>query len=259
MFSVGVVLQKSFEVFFKNAAAFLLLSLVLSLPSLVYSWISLNNLLQGGQQSLVSTLIERVIAIFVHQLIAATIIYGVVQELRGRRVSLSVSLQRGIGLLLPVVGVALLVGLVIALAMVVPMLPALLIHQLLWVGLPVAVVLAFVAMIRLWVAIPAAVVERPGVVASLRRSAELTSGHRWAIFGLFLIVTLLGGVVSFAVQKIFAPGEFSAASFRTVVLVSYVVETAFTAFYGVLTAVSYYALRVTKEGIDIEQIAQAFD
>ena len=47
-----------------------------------------------------------------------------------------------------------------------------------------------------WVAIPVAVVERPGTVASLRRSSELTKGVRWRIFGLFVayLLVLFGGL-----------------------------------------------------------------
>jgi hypothetical protein len=32
-----------------------------------------------------------------------------------------------------------------------------------------------------------------------------------------------------------------------------------SAFYSVVVAVTYYGLRVAKEGIDIEQIASVFD
>ena len=39
-----------------------------------------------------------------------------------------------------------------------------------------------------WVVIPVAVIERPGPVASLKRSVALTEGHRWKILGIFLLV-----------------------------------------------------------------------
>jgi hypothetical protein len=260
MFSVGEVLTRSFEIFLKNIAAFLLLSLLLSLPSLIYSWISLNNALSYGQQDPITVnIIQRVIDVFLNQLITATIIYGVVQELRGRRVALMESLKRGIGLLLPVVGVAILVGLATAAAIIVPILPSFIVTDLLWVGIPVAIVLALMVMIRLWVSVAVAVVERPGVVASLQRSSELTRGRRWAIFGLLLIVAVLSFVIGFIVQKIFAPSDLSMGSLGTFVIVGYLVAAAFTAFSGVLVAVGYYYLRVEKEGVDIEKIAEAFD
>jgi hypothetical protein len=260
MFSVGVVLRRSFEIFLKNCAAFLLLSLLLSLPSLVYSWISLNNLLENGQQDPISVnVIKQIIDVFVNQLITATIIYGVVQELRGRRVSLVESLRRGIGLLLPVVGVAILVGLATAAAIIVPVIPGFIVTDLLWVGIPVAFVLALMVMIRLWVSVPAAVVERPGVVASLRRSSELTRGRRWSIFGLLLIVFVLSLIIGYIIQRVFAPSDFSMTSLGTFVIIGYVVAAAFTAFSGVLVAVGYYYLRVEKDGVDIEKIAEAFD
>jgi hypothetical protein len=48
--------------------------------------------------------------------------------------------------------------------------------------------------IRWSVAIPARVLEEPSATASLGRSAQLTKGHRWAIFGLLLVTGVVLGV-----------------------------------------------------------------
>ena len=45
----------------------------------------------------------------------------------------------------------------------------------------------------LWLVVPVAVVERPGIVASLRRSSMLTKGYRWQIFGMVLILGVADG------------------------------------------------------------------
>ena len=42
-----------------------------------------------------------------------------------------------------------------------------------------------------WImAVPAQVVEQPGVFGAIGRSADLTRGHRWPIFGLMIIFAI---------------------------------------------------------------------
>jgi hypothetical protein len=238
MFSVGGVFSKSLDILFKNLAPILLLSLIMSLPIPIYS--TLISPATSYSDFAVKIGILIAVSIVVGQCITAAIIFSVVQDLRGQRVSVGAALQRGIQLFLPVVGVAFLVGIltfVATLALVVP---------------------GFIVATILWVAIPVAVVERPGVTASLRRSAALTRGHRWGIFGLFLIMVVITGVSQWLLRKILAPGPYggSAALYS---LIEYARSAIVTAFQAVLIAVCYYYLRVEKEGVDIEKIAEAFD
>jgi hypothetical protein len=107
----------------------------------------------------------------------------------------------------------------------------------------------------LWVVIPAAVVERPGVFPSLSRSAALTKGHRWQVFGILLLIGVVYIVASFIVPRIFAAigGPVLAQ------LAQWIVTAAYTAFSAVVTAVGYCTLRLAKEGVGIEEIAKVFD
>lgn len=66
-----------------------------------------------------------------------------------------------------------------------------------------AVLLGFVALvvpgiwlaIRLYFAVQAAVLERLGPRAAITRSAELVDGTWWRVFGLWLVMALIGGVL----------------------------------------------------------------
>lgn len=102
----------------------------------------------------------------------------------------------------------------------------------------------------LLVAVPACAVERLGLDASLSRSAWLTKGHRWRLFGLSLTAELLYGVVAAALPVLLQDSDE---------IVSLAIETAWNAvtlaFWSVLCAVVYYDLRVLKEGADLEQAA----
>jgi hypothetical protein len=118
-----------------------------------------------------------------------------------------------------------------------------------------------------FVATPACVVERLGVFRSLGRSAELTSGHYWSLFGMQLAI-LIPAIIIGSIASAVAPAIFGAAgaaalsaSLDTTLgqIVSSVWSAIWTAFYAVLIAVTYHDLRVAKEGVDTEQIADVFE
>ena len=105
-----------------------------------------------------------------------------------------------------------------------------------------------------WLYIPVIVVEKRGIAESLRRSAFLTRGRRWRMFGLWLVVGIASQISTTVVEQISAAviGNWGA-------VVTYVWYAATTAFMAVMTAVTYYYLRVDKEGIAIDDIAAVFD
>ena len=116
--------------------------------------------------------------------------------------------------------------------------------------------LAFIPLIylyiRFWVIVPVIVVERPGIIASFRRSLQLTRGEALRIFGLVLILV----AISFVRLKI--PGGvrriacWPASS-------SIAVQIIITAFSAVVAAVGYVELRRAKEGFGVEDLAAVFD
>jgi len=119
--------------------------------------------------------------------------------------------------------------------------------------------------VGLALAIPAVVLE-PGTSArgALSRSWELTRGSRWRIFGLGVTLLVLLYVPLAAITGLFAlampqgPGAvFGPASVATVVALAIgglVQMFIYPLFYCVLT-VTYYDLRVRKEGFDLELLA----
>jgi uncharacterized membrane protein len=104
----------------------------------------------------------------------------------------------------------------------------------------------------LWVAVPVAVVERPGVMRSLTRSAALTKGSRWQVFGIALLIGIGAIVAAYFVAVVFGRG--TAGSF-----VSWLATATITAFAASVTAVGYTTLRFAKEGVGIDEIAAVFD
>ncbi len=247
-FHVGAVLSQSFRTLFRNLASFGLLALSLILVQAGLQWVATGgNYFRAigdwvSEDGVVVYGPALAIQLVVSWLITAALVYGTVQDLRGRRPGLAECVGRGVTMVLPVVGVILVSWLLIA------------------AGIMLLVVPGVVLYLLFWVAVPVAVVERPGIIASLKRSAELTRGNRWRILGLVLILN----VIQFLLQRFLVMPVALVADFAdTSGALSTAAELLLTAFgvalWAVAAAVGYYHLRVAREGAHIEQIAAVFE
>jgi uncharacterized membrane protein len=144
----------------------------------------------------------------------------------------------GFGRLLAIVGLAILMSLGVGFGFVLLIIPGLMLFTM-W-----------------FVATSACVVERLGPFDGMARSSQLTKGHRWKVFGLFIVLTLVGAIVSSLIDFVLEDVVQSA----TLALVGSLLRNGiWGAFYAIAAVVTYHDLRVAKEGTDIEQIAAVFD
>ena len=104
----------------------------------------------------------------------------------------------------------------------------------------------------LYVAVPVCVIEKAGVFESLNRSGELTRGYRWQIFALWALVTVIAGIAQIVLSWFVGVTLWGK-------LLTFGWQVFAAAFGAVLVAVIYHDLRVTKEGIDIDSLANVFD
>jgi MFS family permease len=226
---VGDVLGKAWSLFVARIGPFIGLALIAFAPDFLFS-------LLVPKTSGVA-IIGSILQIVCTSLADAAIIYGVVQELRGRGFTFAESLSTGFGRLGPVFGLSLVVGILAGLGALLFLVPGL------------------IVMTMFYVAIPACVAERLGVGDSMKRSAFLTKGNRWRIFGIVLIVILatmiVGGLVGVLVALV--------GGVTLVDIALYPIQAIAGAFGAVVVGVLYYQLRVVKEGVDIETIAAVFD
>ena len=248
-FDLGRVVERTFASIGRNFAVFLLLALLLAgLPALATGSIltlsGINsgnpsaagpgdaaNLLAIGLSVIGLVYLVGAIAAFILQ---AAIVYGTIADLNGRRAEFGECLSTGLRswfwlfLLAIVVTVAEVFGYILFIAP----------------GLMMAVA---------WmVAVPAQVVERTGVFGAIGRSAELTRGHRWPIFGLLVIYLVGVGVLAASLS----PATMQAAT-QIVAQPLLAVATSLIGAAGVASV--YYELRSTREGIGPEALAAVFD
>jgi hypothetical protein len=165
----------------------------------------------------------------------ASVLHAAFQDMRGRPVRLADSLNVALARFLPLIGLALLFGFLVTLGLVLLIVPGLIVYTM-W-----------------FVAVPACVVERCGPRASLRRSQELTKGHRWKLFA-FNPSNLRGELRHFTDRVLVGcPGR------------SHRGESAANGFGRepgppwASASSPIVDLRVIKEGLDIDEIGAVFD
>ncbi len=276
MFRVGAVLGRSISILSRNAVVFYTLALLFTWPTIFITDGSETNRESSGLLvddriagfgdlgfgvggSFVIIIALALGALALYLLASCTMVYGSIQALQNDRAGIGACIRHGLPAVPRVMGIAILSALAIGLVCGVVSIPGILI--LMAGGSTFGSIWIFVAIVipslmiysAWWVTVPVAVVERAGVVASLKRSAHLTRGYRWRVFGILLVIALLNGVVEWFALLPFDPGEIP----HTVV--TFAVTAAFTAWGAVAMAVAYHDLRLDKEGVGVNEIAAVFD
>ena len=233
---IGHIFGRAWEIFTANFLKFFIITMIVALPNtlLVGSISDPQTAPDGGLAARV--LIGAIIAIVLGMLTQAVILYMAFQYLRGQSASIGDAVQKALPRLLPLLGLIFLASLG-------------------WtIGLMLLVIPGIILMVRWSVSIPVCVVERLGPVASLKRSAELTKGHRWKIFGMFFLIWLISMVIGIVI------GAVMGALGHVFVLVANLLWTAaWAGYFNSVWAMIYHDLRVAKDGVDVEQIASVFD
>ena len=256
-FEIGRVISGTFGVIGRNFGPFALMALLLGgLPNILVSvgqlWIAGGDKTFSPQVFAASAvgLIVVIVAAFVLQ---AAIVHATVADLNGRRVVVGESLKVGISNWLPLLGLAILMGLGLMLGFLLLIVP----------GIILAV---------MWsVAVPAKVVEKIGVTDAFQRSRDLTRGRRWAIFGLCVIYVIALWIVEALIMAAAMPfilskglpttgmeAGFTAVNAATMIA-SALIATITTLISPAGGATLYSELRGTREGVGPEAMASVFD
>jgi uncharacterized membrane protein len=242
--SVGEILDVSFQLYRRHFAALAMVALVCSgLPVLLSLFIEASG---GMLQHLWLTLAYYGIFVVLSAIATAATVFIVSESYLGRPLSAAEALSRAAPLLWRVITCSVLTGLLVMVGFLLFVIPG--------IVLVCGVILAF----------PALVLE-PGTTASgaLSRSWALTRGSRWRIFGMLVTLFLLLYIPIVALTALAAlvlpdaaPGAAMTGGIVGLVLAGVLQLFLYPLFYCVLT-VSYYDLRVRKEGFDLEVLAQS--
>jgi hypothetical protein len=166
-----------------------------------------------------------------------TVMDAVFSDLCGRPVDFSAAWQRALRRFFPVLGTTFLLSFAVLLGFLLLIIP----------GIMIFVALA--------VAFPAVLIEDLGPFRGLQRSRELTKSHRWAIFGIYLVLGIAGfgiiGLIGAVVNSLFGQAAGIGSDF--------ILKSLVGAYGSAFVAVLYYQLRVAKEGSATSRIVSVFD
>lgn len=258
-FDMGRVISRTFGAIGKNFLPFTVLTLLLyAIPQFAIQWGMIHAAQIGGTSVFGVAGVGVLCSTIFSLALQAGLVHGTVMSLAGRPATIGDGLRTGLRAFLPlfVLSVLMILGE--------------------WVGFVALVVPGIMLAIRWSVAVPALVGERRGIFGSMKRSAELTRGHRWSIFGLFVVLLILMwiiGIVSAAVAASLngAAGVAAAnaapdlskilgAQRSPLAIGVNVLFGSAVAMVGAAGAASLYSeLRGLKDGVSSTALADVFD
>jgi hypothetical protein len=233
-FRLGEAMNKSITMLSRNLLPFSIVTGIAALPQVVLFDRHGGAPAKPAEVALIFTGI--LLTMVLSALSQAVVLHGAFESMRGGRPDVLTSFRHAWRRFPAVIGVALLSALLAGLGCLALVVPGLI-------------------LITMWyVATPACVVERIGPWSSLKRSAALTKGHRWKMFGVIIVLAILGAIGS---------GMVAAMTFGAGVTIGMVAKLIWSALFGayaaILVVVIYHDLRVAKEGVDTDQIAAVFE
>lgn len=226
------IVERSLTILGRNLTGAALLSVLLvGLPGAFLA----TQLPMPGQESVnMLGFITGLLVLTVGQtLLIGSVLYAVFRHLIGLPpAGIGLLLSYGTQIALPSVVVALAVGLITGLGFLFFIVPGLIFS------------LVF------FVAVPAAIIERLSVGEALRRSIELTQGHRWSLFAYLVIVWIASLLIGWFVSIVFHLVGLADVA-------SVIVSSLISAFTAIVTSVVYHDLRHMQEGATAKNMVDA--
>lgn len=180
-----------------------------------------------------------VIYMVLASILQAALVRATIQDLNGQRPTFADALSRAITMIVPIIGLSILMYLGVGF------------------GFMLLIVPGLYLLVRWSAAVPVLVHEQLGVLASMKRSSELTQGSRWRILGLMItvivslwVLQLVLGLLSLAIMPLL--GTVVATG------VAAMLSAVFSGIISIAAAVSYVELRYVKEGTDVKELAEIF-
>jgi hypothetical protein len=227
------VLTRAGGIWARNIVPLCLVALVAALPYYTQGFLAgLTGVKQTRPGLAVVFLFTTLVA---RPLCYAIFVVAVFQVLSGQRMRIGTAMKQAFARVLPLIACSVFAALAVTGGMMLLVIPGL------------------IVLTMLSVSAQACIIEKLGPIASLSRSAALTKGNRWRLFGLILLVSLLVICASWIwmpLQKLFG---------RPAVFIGFLFYPLASAYKDTVYAVQFHDLRISKEGVGTERIASVFD
>ncbi len=267
--SVGEIIDASFQVYRRYFGALAMVVLICnSIPLLLQIFVEASG---GPRDHPILAIGYSLMFLVLGSVATAATVFIVSESYLGRAITARDALNLAAPFVGRVIATSILVGLMVGGGVVIlVVVPALVARPLAIVGFLALLVFGVVGVCGFVVTTPALVLESlPTAAAALRRSWALTRGYRLKILGLLFLLGVIMMLPWMAVTglaaivgALAAAGGGGGAGVAVLVAVVGIVLGGLVLFllqpllHGVLT-ISYYDLRVRKEGFDLEVLASS--
>lgn len=254
--SIGRVLSRSFAVVASNLVVVLGIAFLFgAVPGAIINYFSqqvrlgLANQPDGFRDGIFLGLASAIIGLVLAMIVQGALVRATVAHAEGRRAGFGESVAAGMRVALPLIGLAIVVGLCVGVGLILLLIPGIILYVI-WA-----------------VASPALVEENVGVFGALGRSSRLTKGARWKVFGLELVVLIAVWIASalFGYFMIVAGGGMQALaqSGRAglpigLMIGNVVLSTLLTTFWSTAQTSLYVELRDWKDGPQAARLGEVF-
>ena len=242
-FDMGRVVSRTFAVLGANFVPFFALALLAVAPRAGLTWLS-QTYVKDPEATRLVVLPISLVAAMAGTLIQGAIMRGSFEAFSGGKASLPVMLSAGLRSTLPLFFLSICVGFMVGLASLALIVPGLMLAT------------------RWSVAGPVQVVQRTGIFDAMGRSADLTKGRRWSIFGLLIAYFLAILVIEMVLVAI---SGASLAAFTTTLnsglfatVITPLLSAAILPIGAVGVTAIYYELRATRDGFGADNTAEVF-
>ncbi len=253
--SIGRVLERAWSAVRANPGVIFGLALLVgAVPGLILSYLFVRLGLGSAEAFANGTvspsalimpiLTTSLIGLIISALVQGALTRATVVASEGGKASFGDCLSTGLSVALPLIGLAIITAIGIALGMILLIVPGIIL-ALMWS-----------------VAVPALVVERVGVFEALGRSNALTKGAKGKIFGLAVIIIVAYSLVSVVLGLVGLSGynaaDPAAALTPIGIVANVVLGTILNTAWGTIQPSLYVELRQWKEGTDVQSLQQVF-
>jgi hypothetical protein len=251
---IGRVIGETFGVLRRNFVTFLVLSLIMSgVPTALFVYAQASMYGSAGafnSDFVMWWLMGMLVFMITATVLQATLIHTTVQDLNGKKATVAESLAVGLRAFLPLIGLGILFSLGIML------------------GFLLLIVPGIMLLVAWFVAVPAFIADRTSITGAFGRSAQLTRGNRWRIFGLLVMIYVIILVLSLVVGAVTGIGAINAgadpAAYRDLqtsplaIAVNVISQTITGMITSAGVAVLYVELRRAREGLGPQSLADVF-
>lgn len=211
------------------------------LLSYATAWFEANDSINTSSFFLAVMLASLVLGLAIQVITQAVLTRATVTQSQRRKASFGKSVSAVFNVALPLFCLAMIVGLATTVGSILLIVPGVLIYVI-WA-----------------VAAPALVEERQGIFAALARSAELTAGSRWKVFGVSAVLIVAGGLPTMGLEAAFgAPKAIDSFASPIYMLTAGVATTLAGALSGTVQAAMYVDLSTLKHGPSTTRLAEVF-